>query len=258
MLLTKIHTAPDLDSFTALEDHQSKTPDTFYEAKPVLYFHDNNARALIVKSQLVKLPICEINSSENEPESSPKIAKVDVFVNSQKLIIFNPVERIGYAIPYSAITLHAIQRLKDPVDSYLEIQGLYMQINISDCSGNEQQDEDSTYVDLTLIPSPSSDTVTKPSIQTLYEAVSACSDLNPDLTSENGGITEDVGEESRIIFEGTDGLPGVFNGVSDGNLPPPFPGSGGWITAENVSQFFDEEGNWIGESGNDEDSMVIG
>lgn len=24
------------------------------------------------------------------------------------------------------------------------------------------------------------------------------------------------------------------------------PGSGGWITAENVSDFFDEEGNWRG------------
>jgi len=24
------------------------------------------------------------------------------------------------------------------------------------------------------------------------------------------------------------------------------PGSGGWITAENVSEYFDEEGNWRG------------
>ncbi len=26
-------------------------------------------------------------------------------------------------------------------------------------------------------------------------------------------------------------------------LPPPTPGSGGWITAENVGEFFDDEGN---------------
>ena len=26
-------------------------------------------------------------------------------------------------------------------------------------------------------------------------------------------------------------------------LPPPMPGSGGWITAENVSEYFNEEGN---------------
>lgn len=29
-------------------------------------------------------------------------------------------------------------------------------------------------------------------------------------------------------------------------LPPPMPGSGGWITADNVGDFFDEEGNWRG------------
>ena len=31
------------------------------------------------------------------------------------------------------------------------------------------------------------------------------------------------------------------------SLPPSMPGSGGWITAENVGDFFDEEGNWKGE-----------
>ena len=32
-----------------------------------------------------------------------------------------------------------------------------------------------------------------------------------------------------------------------GGLPPPMPGGGGWITAENVGDFFDEDGNWKGE-----------
>jgi len=35
-------------------------------------------------------------------------------------------------------------------------------------------------------------------------------------------------------------------GSGDGGLPPPVPGSGGWITAENAGEFFDEEGNWRG------------
>ena len=46
---------------------------------------------------------------------------------------------------------------------------------------------------------------------------------------------------------------GDVNGVYplDGGrgLPPPMPGSGGWITAENVGEFFDEEGNWRGRGG---------
>lgn len=35
-------------------------------------------------------------------------------------------------------------------------------------------------------------------------------------------------------------------GEAVGGLPPPVPGSGGWITAENVGEFFDEDGNWRG------------
>ena len=41
----------------------------------------------------------------------------------------------------------------------------------------------------------------------------------------------------------------MFVGSSDGGLPPPLPGSSGWITAENVHEYFDGEGNWIGEGG---------
>jgi len=52
--------------------------------------------------------------------------------------------------------------------------------------------------------------------------------------------------EGNVGYEGISGLPGVSRGVTDGGLPPPFPGSGGWITAENVTEFFDEGGNWIG------------
>jgi nucleotide-sensitive chloride channel 1A len=63
------------------------------------------------------------------------------------------------------------------------------------------------------------------------------------------------GNDSRIVFEGNvgyegiSGLPGVQRGATDGGLPPPFPGSGGWITSENVSQYFDADGNWIGGGG---------
>ena len=35
------------------------------------------------------------------------------------------------------------------------------------------------------------------------------------------------------------------------------PGSGGWITAENMDQYFDEEGNWIGGD-DDEDEKNKG
>ena len=59
------------------------------------------------------------------------------------------------------------------------------------------------------------------------------------------------GQQPAIMFEGdADGeLGGVYplsGGHGAGGLPPPMPGSGGWITAENVGDFFDQEGNWRG------------
>lgn len=53
------------------------------------------------------------------------------------------------------------------------------------------------------------------------------------------------------MFEGDTDEP--FTSLTGGGgqqtaLSPPMPGSGGWITAENVSEFFDEEGNWRGQS----------
>ena len=55
--------------------------------------------------------------------------------------------------------------------------------------------------------------------------------------------------------DGEQGLEMILNVGNDGNvtgydevagLPPPLPGSGGWITSGNVGEFFDEEGNWRG------------
>ena len=121
-----------------------------------------------------------------------------------------------------------------------------MQLELSD-PNSVSEDEESETLELTLIPTVSSDT-----IQQLFEAVSNCSNLHPDPAMGDEDM-EDADGDSRIVFEGSvgyegiSGLPGVQQGVSDGGLPPPFPGSGGWITAENVSEYFDEEGNWIGE-----------
>jgi nucleotide-sensitive chloride channel 1A len=121
-----------------------------------------------------------------------------------------------------------------------------MQLELSD-PYNVSEDEEPETLELTLIPAVSSGNVER-----LFEAVSNCSNLHPDPTLEDEDM-EDADGDSRIVFEGSvgyegiSGLPGVQQGASDGGLPPPFPGSGGWITAENVSEYFDEEGNWIGE-----------
>lgn len=86
--------------------------------------------------------------------------------------------------------------------------------------------------------------------EALFSALSACSNLHPDpaLQGEEGDDEEDTGDQSQN-FEGSvlfqNGL--IAPGSNNGGLPPAMPGSGGWITAENVHEYFDEEGNWKGD-----------
>ncbi|CAK7219058.1 hypothetical protein SBRCBS47491_003715 [Sporothrix bragantina] len=62
--------------------------------------------------------------------------------------------------------------------------------------------------------------------------------------------------EDGASLEPIEGFRGVFRGGNQdaaitalSDLPPPMPGSGGWITAENAHEFFDEDGNWRGRGG---------
>ncbi|RFU31521.1 hypothetical protein B7463_g4841, partial [Scytalidium lignicola] len=269
MLPTTIHDAPPLDSFTSLADHQTQTPTTFFGAKPVLHYHGTSVRVLAPQSQIPSLPI--FKQEDQRPEASgegedvdspmeePMVTEVvDIYVNSENLILFNTSLSAGISLPYPTISLHAIQTLSDPSSPSQQVQGLYTQLDLSDPYAATEEDEEPETVELTIIPhtpapaSSSSEPQTPSEIQKLFEAVSNCSNLHPDPAAQEDEDMEGGGGDSRIMFEGISGLPGVIRGASDGGLPPPFPGSGGWITAENVSEYFDEEGNWIGGGGDDE------
>lgn len=91
--------------------------------------------------------------------------------------------------------------------------------------------------------------------QTLFAALSACSNLHPDPIQHDGDDDSEDGDQYSsysAIDQGTSGgsllQTGLaIRGSSDGGLPPPIEGSSGWITADNLHEYFDEEGNWIGE-----------
>ena len=145
-----------------------------------------------------------------------------------------------------------------------QVQGLYLQLVVSD--GFDDHDPEGS-ISLTLVPAnavpvaaPPNDltdgdsdavtaaassattttTTTTTPIQDLFAAVSACANLHPDPVSQSSSQVDlDEGEDAPT-FEYQAGDP-------SGDLPPPMPGSGGWITAENMDQFFDENGNWRGE-----------
>ncbi|XMA16087.1 hypothetical protein WAI453_008878 [Rhynchosporium graminicola] len=256
---TTIREAPREDTFTTLTEHQTQTPSTFYNAKPVLHYQKNRIRVVASMDQIENLALLGRAEGENG-NLRDTVQTLDVWISSENLTLYNPSLSTGLSIPYPSISLHAISRLSDPSNPETQIQGLYMQLDLSDPNAlsNEEDEEMNNVVELTLLTSPSSsDETPEQAIQKMFDAVSNCSNLHPDPMDEDdedlaGGV---VGTDSRIRFEGSigyediSGLPGVHVGNGDGGLPPPFPGSGGWITAENVNEFFDGDGNWIGGGG---------
>lgn len=83
----------------------------------------------------------------------------------------------------------------------------------------------------------------QPPVVALFTALSDCSNLHPDPVQEG----DDEDGESRLMQEGL-----IMPGDSRGGLPPAMPGSGGWITAENMHEFFDADGNYIGPDDDEE------
>ncbi|KAJ4288247.1 hypothetical protein N0V88_007437 [Collariella sp. IMI 366227] len=215
--------------YTTLAEHQEQTPDSFATNSP----------------------------REQRPEETVE-QKVDLFVNSRNLSIFCPSAECGVSIPYQQISIHALKTLRTPDDQ--TFPSVYLQLELAEGGAG---DDDFDTVELTLIPQqpPSTTTTpantTKPEAILLFNAISECSNLNPDPVQNGDDENEDEygdSTDAQIIFEGEaiEGFSGVFAGASDGGLPPAMPGSGGWITAENVHEFFDEEGNWIGGEAEEE------
>lgn len=176
-----------------------------------------------------------------------------------KLTLFSHKSGTGIEIPYPAITLHAIKNfrhLEKPEDDPSKFIGVYMQLEFSDSGADD--DESFDPIELTLVPYKDQsssedlaiDPLNKERTNALFNQISACSNLNPDPRDEE---EEEEDDADRIVFEGEhetlEGFTGVLRGDVSGGLPPPMPGSSGWITADNVHQYFDEDGNWIGEGG---------
>ncbi|KAJ3551794.1 hypothetical protein NPX13_g11273 [Xylaria arbuscula] len=283
MLPAVIQKCPSAETdFLPLSEYQSQTPETFFEGKPVLYFHDENIKAWVSDEKYEELCFFSKRSPEDLTSLKPTLPeshaldsddkntceeKVEVFVSSRKLILFSHNSSKGLEIPYPTVTLHAIKNLKlhdKPDDDTLaKFSGVYMQLEFSDSAPDD--DESFEPIELTLIPyKPGSgeegdaalDPLNAERTNALFNQISACSNLNPDPRNEDEDDDEDEFNADHIIFEGSvdegvaiEGLPGVLQGNNAGGLPPPMPGSSGWITADNVNEFFDEQGNWIGDEG---------
>ncbi|KAL4917958.1 regulator of volume decrease after cellular swelling-domain-containing protein [Aspergillus aurantiobrunneus] len=260
---------PDTSAFIPLSVHQSRTPESFHYGPAILHYHASNCKLVGLERDLSSTPTLNAlrgaavnvpssnlehhegnaanGRSETETEKEIVIEGLDVWVTSDKFLLYNTSTSTGLSIPYRSISLHAIQRLKLPTqDQPIEVQGLYMHITKtpSPASFPQESDEEESLT-VTLVPptttpaTPSGNADAEPELETetqkLYAAVSACANLHPDPVEEE--------DEDGGAF--TSGF--VFSGAAEGGLPPPVDGSSGWITADNMHEFFDEDGNWIGE-----------
>ena len=85
---TTISSAPPLESFTLLAEHQSQTPSSFYGSKPVLHYHAVEARALAPRDQISRLPFFtrqedgEAAGGDGEA-AEMKAEVVDAFISSE-------------------------------------------------------------------------------------------------------------------------------------------------------------------------------
>lgn len=138
---------------------------------------------------------------------------------------------MGATVPYTSITLHAVQRIPQGT-------GIYMQISLSptasQTTNNETYDE-GNILELTVIPLPTGE---DDRINAFFRALSDCANLHPD--PDNSSTDGEM--ESPIIFEGV-------IGYERGARLEGFPGEGGWVTAENVDQFQFDDGEDIGGEG---------
>lgn len=163
--------------------------------------------------------------------------------------MYNSKNEAGLSISYPSISIHAVQNLGSPTDEPRKL-AVWMQIDLDDSNLETAE--------LTLIPKP--DEAGTNHTQELYAAIANCSYLYPneggedeedeDVYNASFDADEDGAEPQLQTLEG---FTGVMRGAADGSLPPPMPGSGGWITAENVHEHFDSNGNWIGQKEEEEE-----
>lgn len=132
----------------------------------------------------------------------------DLLIYTRDLILFSPSKGKGFAISYPSIALHAL-------GSHASTPAVYLQLNLHDADLlNTENDYDVDTLDVHVIPTTTEESPSP--AKDIFEALSACADLHPDPDSGS-----EVGEDTA-------------------------PGAGGWITSENMQEFMDDDGNFVG------------
>lgn len=130
---------------------------------------------------------------------------------NRNLILFqNTPTPTGVAVPYPSIALHATMKWKSRIDA------LYMNLSLNDAE-SVNAEEDINVLELTILPPAyETDRPQTTCVNEIFNAMNTCADLHPDPENDDGDDDETA------------------------------PGATGWITADNMDDFLDEEGNFRG------------
>lgn len=236
MSLLATNTAPSIEEYTPLSEHQQQTPGSFWGGKLVLHLRSTGADLKVSNEDLLSQPALAglRPSSSNGSESEEILGGIDVWVlsrcdhmqltprvrptaniNGSHLTLWSTSTQKGVEIQYQSITVHA-----------QEGDAVFLGLNLSD---NNTADEDLEFIQLRIIPAsiepaehseqsdapqqPNGNHATPSPSQALFKAISDCQELNPDPP-----------EDDSERFDET------------------APDATGWITSENMQDFMDENG----------------
>ncbi|KAJ5022180.1 regulator of volume decrease after cellular swelling-domain-containing protein [Bipolaris maydis] len=217
MSLQNLNSPPKADDFTPLSEHQQQTPASFFGAKPVLHAHYEAMTLSVAADQLQQDAAFSKFNSRREGEED-LVDGVDVWVSSENLILFqNTPSPVGVSIPYPSLALHATMKYKSTIEA------LYMNISLNDAE-TVNEDDDIRMLEITVLPPSYATKPTDTCISEFFAALNTCADLHPD--------------------------PDASDDEGDDMLDDTAPGASGWITADNMDEYLDEDGNFKG--------MVVG
>ncbi|KAH9831102.1 hypothetical protein Tdes44962_MAKER02180 [Teratosphaeria destructans] len=197
-----ISDSPKAQDFIPLSEHQEQTPGTFFGGKAVLHLQHSGSLK-ISTSELASHSDFSLgiqSGDEGYGEEEVTIDEVEIWVSSRHLTLYRSKSYAGIQIPYPTITIHAQQG-----------NAVLLELSLSDA---DTADDDLDFLQVRLIPSPESGGTDE--VKLLYDAISACQELNPDPDPDGDG---------------------------EGNFDETAPGATGWITSENLADFMDENGN---------------
>lgn len=120
----------------------------------------------------------------------------------------------GAAVSYPTIALHATMKYKSTVEA------LYMNLSLNNVE-TVNDEEDIQVLELTVLPPSYASEPDAACIKDIFGALNTGADLHPDPNASGDDDDDEILDDSA-------------------------PGASGWITAENMDEYMDEDGNFRG------------